>query len=272
MRKLSIVAIAAIATMVFGGVAYAANVYDLPTASTAPKGVGSPDKPVPTGVKFGYTVKDQAGPRGAPVETYKIAFQGLTHKYAKNFPKCKFADTASDAPLATIEAKCKKAKVGTGRIESLVTTDALAPNPTSVLFYCNLQLTLYNLGYGLAIRLDADNTTQPTSQDGPIGCIVPTHRAIEAKFKNVKIGGVPSSSLNFDVPLDLRHNAGLTITVGNTESTVSKKVTKVKVGKQKRKVGLYSSVGCGKKKKREIRVTFVDENGVSSNVSKKVGC
>ncbi len=272
MRKLSIVAIAAVAVLAFAGVAYAANVYDLPTAVTKPKGVGSPLKPVPTGVQFGYTVKDELGPRGAPVETYKIAFQGLTHKYAKKFPACKFADTAPDAPLAAIEAKCSKAKVGSGRIESLVTTDAQATNPNSVLFYCNLELTLYNLGYGLAIRLDADNTTQPTSQDGPIGCIVPTHRAIEAKFKNIKIGGVPSSSLNFDVPADLRHNSGLTITVGNTESTVDKKVTKVKIGKKKRKVGLYSSIGCGKKKKREIRVTFVDENGVSSNKSKKVGC
>ncbi|HEY6779742.1 MAG TPA: hypothetical protein VI111_02240 [Thermoleophilaceae bacterium] len=272
MRKLSIAAISAIAVLAFSGVAYAANLYGLPIASTAPKGVGSPTKPVPTGVKFGYTVKDTNGPRGAPVKTYKIAFQGLTTKYAKNFPTCKFSDTAPDAPLATIDAKCKKAKLGTGRIESLVTTDALAGDPTSVLFYCNLQLTLYNLGYGMAIRLDADNTPQPTSQDGPIGCIVNTHRAIEAKFKNVKIGGVASSSLNFDVPEDLRHNSGLSITVGNTESTIKKKSTKVKIKGKKRAVGVYSSIGCGKGKKREVRVTFVDENGVSSNSSKKVGC
>ncbi len=272
MRKLSIVAIAAIAVLAFGGVAYAANLYGLPIASTAPKGVGSPSKPFPTGVKFGYTVKDENGPRGAPVEGYKIAFQGLTTKYAKNFPKCKFSDAAPDAPLSTIDAKCKKAKVGTGRIESLVTTDAAAGDPNSVGFYCNLQLTLYNLGYGMAIRLDADNTTQPTSQTGPIGCIVPTHRAIEAKFKNVKIGGVASSSLNFTVPLDLRHNSGLSITVANIESTIKKKTTKVKIKGKQRSVGVYSSIGCGKGKKREIRVTFTDENGVSSNESKKVGC
>ena len=80
MRKLSIVAIAAIAVLAFAGVAYAANVYDLPTAVTKPKGVGSPNKPVPAGVQFDYTVKDEAGPRGAPVETYKIAFQGLTQQ------------------------------------------------------------------------------------------------------------------------------------------------------------------------------------------------
>lgn len=281
MRKLSVAAIAAVAVLAFSGVAYAANLYGLPIASTAPKGAGSPTKPFATGVKFGYTVKDTNGPRGAPVKTYKIAFQGLTSKYAKSLPKCKFSDVSPDAPLATIQSKCKKANVGSGRVESLVATENVVPptvpptpnnNPNDVLAYCNLQLTLYNLGYGLAIRLDADNTTLPTSQSGPFGCIVSTHRAIEAKFKNIKIGGVASSSLNFDVPDDLRHNSGLAITVANTESTVKKKTTKVKIKGKQRTVGLYSSIGCGKGKKREIRVTFVDENNVSSNSSKKVGC
>jgi hypothetical protein len=135
-----------------------------------------------------------------------------------------------------------------------------------------LQLTLYNLGYGIAIRLDADDITKPTSQDGPIGCIVKTHRAIEAKFKNVKIGGVQSASLNFDVLPELLHNSGLAITVANTTSNLPKKTTKVKIDGKKKTVGYYSSIGCGKKNKREIRVTFIDENGVSTNESKKVGC
>jgi hypothetical protein len=271
MRKFSIAAIAVVALFAMAGIAYAANVYSLTSASTSPKGKGSPDKPFPTGVKFGYTVKDAAGPRGAPVKTYKIAFQGLTNKYAKNFPKCSYSDTAADAPLSTINAKCGKAKVGSGRIESLVAPDA-STDPNQVLFYCNLQLTLYNLGNGIAIRLDADNTTQPTSQDGPIGCIVNTHRAIQAKFKNLKIGGVPSASLNFDVLPELLHNSGLAITVANTTSSIPKKTTKVKVNGKKRTVGFYSSIGCGKKNKREIRVTFTDENGVSTTSSKKVGC
>lgn len=271
MRKFSIAAIAVVALFAISGIAYAANVYDLTSASTSPKGKGSPSSPFPTGIKFGYTVKDDAGPRGAPVKTYKIAFQGLTNKYAKNFPKCSYGDTAADAPLATIEAKCKKAKVGSGRIESLVAPDS-ATDPNQVSFYCNLQLTLYNLGNGIAIRLDADNTTQPTSQSGPIGCIVPTHRAIQAKFKNVKIGGVASASLNFDVLPELLHNSGLAITVANTVSTIPKKTMKVKVDGKKKKVGYYSSIGCGKKNKRDVRVTFIDENGVSTNSTTKVGC
>jgi hypothetical protein len=271
MRRFLIAAIAAISVLAVGGVAYAANVYDLPNASTSPKGTGTAAKPVPVGVDFDYTVKDQAGPRGAPVKTYKIAFQGLTTKYAKKFPTCKYGSTIAGT-LAEVEAACKKAKVGTGRIESLLTLDTNASNPNSVLAYCNLQLSLYNLGYGLAIRLDADNTAPPTSQDGPIGCLVPTHRSIEAKFKSVKIAGVPSSSLNFDVFDDLRHNAGFTITVGRTTSTIKKLVKKVKIGKKKRKVGLYSSIACGKGKKRTIQVTFVDENGVSSTKGKKTGC
>lgn len=271
MRKFSIAAIAVVALFAITGIAYAANVYSLSTASTSPKGKGSPESPFPTGVKFGYTVKDEAGPRGAPVKTYKIAFQGLTNKYAKNFPKCSYGDTATDAPLSAINKKCGKAKVGTGRIESLVGLDS-STDPNAIIGYCNLQLTLYNLGNGIAIRLDADDVNKPTSQDGPIGCIVKTHRAIQAKFKNVKIDGVPSASLNFDVLPELLHNSGLAITVANTTSNLPKKTTKVKVNGKMKTVGYYSSIGCGKKNKREVRVTFIDEKGVSSNESKKVGC
>jgi hypothetical protein len=273
MRKLLIAAVTVCAVMAIAGVAIAANQYGLPVASTAPKGKGSPTKPFPTGVKFGYTVSDEAGPRGAPVEGYKIAFQGLTD-FAKKFPKCAFSDTSADEPLASVEAKCKKAKVGSGRVESLVALDANQSDPSaaSVFAYCNLQLTLYNVGDGMSIRLDADNTTLPTSQDGPFGCIVPTHRAIHAKFRKVKIGGVRSGSLDFTVPSELRHNSGFTITVARTESTIRKWVRRVKVAGKKRKVGYYSSIGCGKKNKRLVRVTFVDENGVKSTATKKVKC
>lgn len=277
MRRFSVAAIAAItAALAVAGVAFAANQYGLPTASTAPKGTGSPSKPFPTGVKFGVSVKDSAGPRGAPIEKYRIAFQGLTTKYAKNLPTCKFSDTTADAPLATIDQKCKKAKVGSGRVETLVAPEQVNgqpnKNPNDVSFYCNLQLSLYNIGNGLSIRLDADNTTQPTSQDGPIGCIVSTHRAIQSKLKSIKIGGVTSSALDFTVPLDLRHNSGLVLTVANISSTVKKVTGKAKVDGKQRTVGLFSSVACGKGKKREIQATFTDETGASSKVSKKTGC
>ena len=73
-----------------------------------------------------------------------------------------------------------KAKVGGGRIESLVALrhGADSPDrsgPNDVDLYANLQLTLFNIPGGLSIRLDADQPA-PTSQDGPFGGPVATHR------------------------------------------------------------------------------------------------
>ena len=161
---------------------------------------------MPKGVSFDYTVKDSAGPRGAPVKTYKIQFQGLTTKYQNKFPQCTFGDTDDNAPLATVMQNCGKAKVGGGRVESLVAFDTCRlgrRGPNDVDLYANLQLTLFNIPGGLSIRLDADPPA-PTSQDGPFGGPVPTHTAINARHKNVKINGIKSSSLEFDVPEELR--------------------------------------------------------------------
>ncbi|HLM09558.1 MAG TPA: hypothetical protein VK307_07600 [Thermoleophilaceae bacterium] len=271
MRKVVAVPLALAVVFALVGVAYAVNEYALTKAETFPAGVGKPSKPVPKGVKFDYAVKDSAGPRGAPVERYKIAFQGLTAKYASKFKQCRFSDTSADAPLATILQRCKAAVIGAGRVESLVTTEANAGDPNSVLFYCNLKLTLINIPGGISIRLDADPPAAQ-SQDGPFGCIVPTHRAINARFVNKRIQGVPSGSLEFAVPPDLRHNVGLVVTVARTSSTINRKVTRARIGGVRRPVGFYSSIGCGKRNKRIIQVTFVDENGVSSSERKTNRC
>jgi hypothetical protein len=265
MRKLLIAVIAVVTALAVAGIAIAENVYELPKSSTFKKGKGSPSNPVPKGVSFDYTVKDSAGPRGAPVKTYKIQFQGLTTKYQNKFPQCPFGDTDDNAPLATVMAKCSKAKVGGGRIESLVAFDRVPPaGPTTVDLYANLQLTLFNIPGGLSIRLDADQPA-PTSQDGPFGGPVATHTAINARHKTVKINGIKSSSLEFDVPEELRPNNGLTITVARTASKIDRKVKKVKIKGKNRKVGVYSAIGCAQNGKRIVRVTFVDETGKSTN-------
>lgn len=271
MRKLLFAAVAAVAVLAVAGVALAANVYELTESSTFKKGKGSPSKPVPKGVSFDYTVKDDAGPRGAPVKTYKIGFQGLTTKYQNRFPQCDFGQTDDDAPLATIMSRCRQAVVGSGRVENLIAVDATGLSPTKVDLYCNLQLTLFNIPGGFSIRLDGD-TPPPTSQSGPIGCPVATHRAIKGRFRTVRIGGVPSGSLEFDVPEELRHNNGLTITVARTESTVQRKVQTVRIKGKRRKVGVFSAIGCGRNGKRLVRVTFVDETGTSTDSSGSGPC
>lgn len=272
MRKVVAAALTVAVVLVAAGVAYGVNVYELTKSSTFPAGVGKPSAPIPKGVSFDYTVKDSNGPRGAPVSRYKIAFQGLTSKYAGNFKRCAFGDTDDDAPLATILQRCRAAVVGEGRVETLVTGDNTASDPNSVLFYCNLKLTLINIPGGISLRLDADNLTLPTSQDGPIGCIVNTHRAIQAKYVNKRIGGVPSTSLEFNVPEDLRHNAGFTLTVARTTSTINRRITRARVGGVRRRVGFYSAIGCGRGNKRIVQVTFVDETGQSSNERGSARC
>jgi hypothetical protein len=257
-RKFLVTALALVVATALAGVAYAANVYNITQGSTSPAGKGSKTKPLPKKLVFGYTVKDSSSPRGKPVTKYKIAIEGLSGKYAKFLPKCKFSD-ASGANHAT---KCKKAKVGTGRVENL-TGPGNNPNNNT---FCNLQLTVYNLGTGLALRLDADPPA-PTEQSGPIGCSIPIHQAINAKFKTIKLDKIETSSLNFNVPLNLRHpgSNALDNVVANTTATIKGKTKKVKIHGKKRKVGIYSALGCHGKD-RTVSVSFSDESGKTTPV------
>ncbi len=260
MRKLLIAVIAVVTALAVAGIAIAENVYDLPKSSTFKKGKGSPSNPVPKGVSFDYTVKDSAGPRGAPVKTYKIQFQGLTTKYQNKFPQCSFGDTDDNAPLATVMAKCGKAKVGGGRIESLVAFDGSCPGPNDVdLLRQPAAHAFQHPGRPVdPARRRAAGTQR--ARTGPSVARAGNARGDQRYgTSRVKINGIKSSSLEFDVPEELRHNNGLTITVARTASKIDRKVKKVKINGKTRKVGVYSAIGCAKNGKRIVRVTFVDE-------------
>jgi hypothetical protein len=252
-RKFLVTALALIVAAGLVGVAYAANVYNITTGSTSPAGKGTKAKPIAKGLKFGYTVKDSSQPRGKPVNKYKIAVEGLTGKYAKFLPKCSYTDANGPDYLT----KCKKANVGGGKVENLAGPGTDQSNNS----FCNLKLVLYNLGTGLALRLDG-GPPAPQAQDGPIGCALPVHQAIKAKFKTVKVDKIETSSLEFTVPENLRHplgaNGNFDNVVANTIATVKKKTTKVKIKGHKRTVGLYSAIGC-RKGHRTVQVKFTDE-------------
>ena len=262
-RKFLVVALALIVATALVGVAYAANVYNITVGSTSPAGKGSKSKPLAKSEKFGYTVKDSSQPRGKPVSKYKIAIEGITNKYAKFFPKCKY----SEANSSTISSKCAKAKFGSGKVENL----AGPGNNQSSNTFCNLALGLYNLGNGVAIRLDG-GPPAPSSQSGPVGCALQVHQAINAKFKTIKLDKQSSTSLEFSVPQNLRHplgaNANFDNVVANTVANIKKKTKKVKVKGKKRRVGLYSAIGC-RKGKRTVRVQFTDETPKTTTVTKQ---
>ena len=252
-RKFLVTALALIVATALVGVAYAANVYNITKGSTSPAGKGTKTKPIAKSITFGYTVKDSSQPRGKPVNKYKIAIEGITGKYAKFLPKCTYADANGTDYLT----KCAKANVGGGKVENLAGPGTDQSNNS----FCNLKLVLYNLGNGLALRLDADPPA-PSSQSGPVGCALRVHQAIQAKFKTIKLDKVETSSLEFTVPENLRHplgvNGNFDNVVANTIATVKRKTTKVKIKGHKRKVGIYTAIGC-RKGHRTVRVTFTDE-------------
>lgn len=271
MRKLWIAAVAALAVLAVGGIAYAANVYTV-DGSTKPGGKGTPAKPLPVSLNFDYTVADEIeANRGIPVEKYFIGAEGLV-TYPEAFPTCSGGESAANNPDPAAAARaCKKARVGGGIIKALVG----ARNTPTGSANCVLNLNLYNLkkgnygefgrvgkNGGLAIRIDGDTPAPPSLDDRYKGqCLAAQHASILATYHPVKIKGVTSDELRFTVPPELLHPAeGLDVTVRQVASQIIKKTASKRIKGKKRKVGFYSSIGC-KGGKRSIQVTFVSEEG-----------
>jgi hypothetical protein len=255
MRKFVLAAITAVAVFAVAGVAYAVNTYNLDTGKATPKGVGSKSKPKPKAVEFDYSVGTDNGLRPRPVKKYAIRFQGLI-SYAKHFPKCSFAE-ASQKAIAAVLADCRKASVGGGVVENLFGATADETQKQS----CNLKLRLFNLGTGLAIRLDRDQVGD---------CAVDPATAINARYKRMRLKGVPTDSLDFTVPVNLTHPiAGIDNAVVRAQSNVKLLKKKVRIKGKRRTVGFYSSIGCGKRNKRTIQVEFTPEEADGSLGPKK---
>jgi hypothetical protein len=267
MRKRLIAALTAVAVLSFGGVAFAENIYEVHIANSSPKGKGTPSKPLPVKLGFGYTVGDTEGLRPTVIEQYRIAPEGLV-TFPKAFPSCKF----SQANAAQVASACNKAKVGSG----LVRNEAGPGTDRSVKLVCNLKLSLYNISDagrlgGMAIRLDGDPpAAAPGSRN--VGCAISVHTAIKAPFFNVKLEGLKTSELRFTVPVQLQEPApGVQNAVVEATSTVLRKTGKAKVKGKTRTVGFYSEIGC-KGKDRTTRVTFVDTQARSFTANRKSPC
>ena len=267
MRKRLIAALTVVAVLSFGGVAFAENIYEVHIAKSSPKGKGTPSKPLPVKLDFGYTVGDTEGLRPTVIEQYRIAPEGLV-TYPKAFKACKF----SQANAPQVSSACKKAKVGSG----LVRNEAGPGTDRSVKLVCNLKLTLYNISDagkngGMAIRLDGDPPpAAPGSKD--VGCAISVHTAIKAPFFNVKLEGLKTSELRFTVPVQLQEPApGVQNAVVEAISKVDRKTAKTKIKGKSRTVGFYSEIGC-KGKDRTTRVTFVDTQARKFTANRKSPC
>ena len=251
MRKLLIAALAIAVLAAVTSVALAANTYKVHKASTSAKGKGSKEKPIPTGLVIGFQVgESDATKRATVIEKYSIGAEGLVTN-GKAAAKCPFTDLDDGAG---VPSKCSKALVGDGLVKNAAgaTTDqSLATSAP-----CNLRVRLYNLGTGLAIRLDSFGQPAPPSFDSDVvGCPLPIGTAINAKWVKTKIGGVTASDLRFTVPQNLKHPlTGIDNSIRQSVTSINKKVKTVN-GK---KVGLYSKIGC-KGNKRTTRATFTTE-------------
>jgi hypothetical protein len=260
MRKLLIAAMAIAVLAAVTSVALAANTYKVHKASTTAKGKGTKAKPIPTGVVIGFQVgEEDTTKRATVIEKYSIGAEGIVAN-GKGAAKCPFTDLDDQAG---VPAKCKKALVGSGLVKNAA--GASSDQSLEHSAPCNLQLRLYNIGTGMAIRLDSNGQPPPPSFDSnTVGCPLPIGTSINARFVKTKIGGVAATDLRFTVPQNLKHPlTGVDNSIRQSVTTINRKVKTVG-GKQ---VGFYSKVGC-KGGKRTTRATFTTE-ATSSQPARK---
>ena len=275
MRKLWIgVAGALVISIAVAGIASATNIYAVPKSLIGVKasGKGSPKKPVPAQLKFGYTVGDTENLRPEVVREYRIAAEGL-QSYPKSQPTCTWEQ--ANKPIK-IDNACKKAIVGKGTIDNLAgaRTNASGQRDRTQKTPCAVKLTQINISSGdprypktvsqvkkrggMAIRIDTD----------PPACPIPVHTSLAAPFYDVKLDGISTAELRFSVPDTLAHPGGLDNAVVKVTTTINKETGKAKVKGEERTVGFYSAVGR-KGKTRTVRVTFIDESGAKFTATQK---
>lgn len=266
MRKLAVSSAAIAVMLVFAAVAYAANRYEVTPAATNPAGKGSPAKPKPKTVKFGFTAEDESGARATPVIRYSIRFQGLRYFGGRSqFPKCTFAQANGDA---TVNTRCKRALVGRGTVRNRFGPTSDPNNPGR----CFLSLRLYNTGRGFALRLDGGPNNNPDRS-----CPTTVSQAIDARFRTVRIGGRPSVALNFNLEGSNRNLAdplldgSLQNSVSEVSSTINRKTRTVRIKGKRRKVSVLSSIACAGRQ-RAIQVDFTDDAGDRVRANKSVRC
>lgn len=249
MRK-KVLAVATLFVLAIAAVAYAqqVNTYEV-TASTTPATAGSKKKPVPVGIKFGYTVDEQNGNRPAVVKQYSIRFKGLRVN----------TDVPGKCTLAKLEEggtkNCPKDSiVGTGFIEN-ATGDTADIKARTI--KCNAGLSVVNLGNSKAsIYVEGD----PSQSDPRKRCEIQLAAPIPAQFKNGA-----TSSLDFQVPTSLMHPLP---TLSNAVVKVTSTIKKIsKNGK-----GFFEAVGGCTGGKRSVSVVFTPESGATKTQSTTGKC
>lgn len=255
MRKPALLfAVAALAVLGIVATALAVtNTYTV-TGSVSPTAAGSTKKPVPVGIKFNYTVGEVDNQRPAPVDKYKIKFDGLFVN-TDAFKGC----TAQAINAAGSDAPCPAAaKMGSGSISAII---GASNDPSQNSLKCYLAMTFYNSRKNHAALYIKGTQNAPAGRN----CPAEISQAIDAAFVRSSTG----TTLQFVVQKSLLHPInGFDSSVVNVQSTILRKTAKVK-GK---KVGYYQAQGGCKKGKRAITVTFHQEGGLNRKAQNFAKC
>ena len=127
-----------------------------------------------------------------------------------------------------VPSKCSKALVGDGLVKNAAGRDHGPVSASTAAV--QPQVRLYNLGTGLAIRLDSFGQPRAAELrlDDVVGRPLPIGTAINAKWVKTKIGGVTASDLRFTVPQNLKHPlTGIDNSIRQSVTSINKKVKTV---------------------------------------------
>jgi hypothetical protein len=254
MRKLLIGALALAGVIALAGGALAQNRYETHVAGGRPIAKGTPTKPVPVSVEFGFRVSEtDPTKRATPIETYAIGSEGLVAN-PRDFPSCTFRQVQSGPARA-----CRRALVGDGIVKAA--TGPSADQALARSLPCHQRLRLYNIGDGMAIRLDVDPPAPTSFDTDQLGCPLSIHDAIRGRFVRTRIAGHPASDFRFSVPPNLLHPVtGLDTSVRETVSNLPRRVRTKRVRGKRVRVGFYQVVGCTGNR-RTARTTYTSETG-----------
>lgn len=250
---IALVATAAVAVPVALAADAQVNTYTVAGKISGGKGA-TKAKPKPISLEFDYTVGEASGLRPSPVTKYSIFFGGGEANTAA-FPGCNVDKLAEAGDLSVCP---KKSIMGKGKIINEV---GQPTNTADKSLYCYLDLTLVNSTKKNHFLLFLKGVQ--TAPDPKKTCVTQVHEPIDATFKKTSNG----TSLNFTVPPNLLHPAGLDNAVTNVQSSIKN----VSIKKGGKKIGFFESTNCAKTQK--IAVTFTQEtDGSKSTADTTVPC
>jgi hypothetical protein len=267
-----------IGACMIAGAAYGAttitNVY-IVHGRIVPVKSGTKAHPIPAGGHIDFSVTtNPAGQRPNIVKTILLRVQGLT----ENTNRFKACGTARLTNPGEGPSTCPKTSlVGTGYLVADISKPG-DQTPSGTVLTCRVELSIYNGGnHDLSYYLFA-NPTAPATQSPPecpsSGPAAFKPEAFVAALTKTRKGLVESATF----PSDVLHPFGGAFDAAVIKSSVNiiALAKRVKVGPAGHKrtvtIGLFATNSCPANHKRQVALTFRQENGGSRTVTKLQSC